>query len=771
MLKRHEIQVLLKAGHSRAEVARLAGISLRSVKRIAQEADVTHVDDAGARRTPAIGRPSVVQRFRKFVAAVLQEEPALRSVEVLRRARGQGYTGGKTAFYAVVAEARPKEVRPLVRFEGLPGEFSQHDFGQVDVTYLGGVIRRIRFFASRLKYSRTVRVSLVLDETVETLVRTLADHLHSWGGAPLMCVFDRPKTVALKWRRDGVVTEWNPTFAYVALELGIGVEVCWPYRAQEKGLVENLVGFVKGSFFKQRRFLDEADLRQQLADWQREVNDERPCRATRVIPAVRLAEEAPRLRPLKVAPADLALRIPVYVGPTGTVIHDTHPYSMPPEAIGIAGTLYLYRDGVRIVAGRARPAVHPGGRRYPAGASGGPRRGRLRQAWQALPQAVAAARPRRTGPGLSDRGGASAAAPVDPRRRSPARVAAGARTRAVAAGLEPEHRAPDLRGAFHPARPEGPAATRGRDPVTTTPPFQLSEIELDALLKRLHLPNMRRLYRHVAVQAEEAQWAYRDFLGFLVAEEVAHRTQTRLQRLTRKAGFPFLKTIDDFDFTLQSTLRAALLGSFLTPDFVTDGRSLILQGKTGRGKTHLAVAIAYRAIQNGFEAGFTTAAHLIEDLANASQRGQLHEALPAYTQPHVLVVDEVGYLSYGPDAANVLYHVVNDRHLRKRPMIFTTNKPLTQWGRVLHDPDLAAAILDRVLERGRLLPLDGPSGRTRHLKLDQVFPEDAKDARISGSPGPEYPEPATGHRPRHGEACSGELAVFLPPRRAIAFPD
>ena len=271
---------------------------------------------------------------------------------MLRRARGQGYTGGKSAFYTLVAEVRPKDVRPLVRFEGLPGEFSQHDFGQVDVTYLDGTIRRVRFFASRLKYSRTVRVTLVPDETVETLVRTLADHLHSWGGAPLMCVFDRPKTVALKWRRDGVVTEWNPTFAYVALELGIGVEVCWPYRAQEKGSVENLVGFVKGSFFKQRRFLDETDLRQQLADWQREVNDERPCRATRGIPAVRLAEETPRLRPLKVAPADLALRVPVYVGPTGTVIHDTHPYSMPPEAIGMAGTLSLYRARVRIVAGR-----------------------------------------------------------------------------------------------------------------------------------------------------------------------------------------------------------------------------------------------------------------------------------------------------------------------------------------------------------------------------------------------------------------------------------
>jgi DNA replication protein DnaC len=282
--------------------------------------------------------------------------------------------------------------------------------------------------------------------------------------------------------------------------------------------------------------------------------------------------------------------------------------------------------------------------------------------------------------------------------------------------------------------------------VTATS-FHLSEIELDALLKRLHLPNMRRVYGQVAAKAEEEQWSYRDFLALLVADEVAHRTQTRLQRLTRKARFPYFKTIDDFDFTLQSTLRAAMLGSFLGPDFVTEGRSLILQGKTGRGKTHLAVAIAYRAIQNGFEAFFTTAAQLIEDLSNASQDGRLHRVLPAYTHPHVLVVDEVGYLSYGPDAANVLYHVVNDRHLRKRPMIFTTNKSLRQWGRVLHDPDLASAILDRVLERGRLIKMDGPSGRTRHLKLDQDFPHDADRARISGTSVPEFPEPTAGNGP------------------------
>ena len=242
--------------------------------------------------------------------------------------------------------------------QGLPGEFSQHDFGQVDVEFLGGAIRRIHFFASRLKYSRYLCVSVVKDEAVESLVRNLAEHLDRWGGVPLLCVFDRPKTVALKWHRNGEVTEWNPVFAYAMLEMGIGVELCWPYRPQEKGTVENLVGFVKSSFFKVRRFQDEGDLQQQLSLWHREVNQERPCRATGVFPAVRLSEERARLRPLKVRPEDLALRIPVYVGPTGTVLHDGHPYSMPPEAISMPATLYLYADRVRIAAGRYE-AIHP----------------------------------------------------------------------------------------------------------------------------------------------------------------------------------------------------------------------------------------------------------------------------------------------------------------------------------------------------------------------------------------------------------------------------
>jgi transposase len=358
MMKRYEIQILLRAGHSQAEVARLVGVCERTVRSVAREALVTSIDDGLERRRRAIGRPSKAEPFRELVSRLLADEPEMLSLEVLRRARLNGYTGGKTVLYDLVAEVRPTSRRPLVRFEGLPGEFTQHDFGEVDVRFVDGSRRRVHFFASRLKYSRFVQVSLVPDERVESLVRTLVDHFEAMGGVPLLAVFDRPKTVAIAWAKDGSVTQWNETFAHVMLELGVGVEVCWPGRGNQKGAVENLVGWVKGSFFKPRRFHDEADLREQLAAWHREVNTERPSRATHVIPAERLAEEQPRLRPLKVAPVDLALRFPVYVGPTATVVHDTHPYSMPPEAIGIAGTLFLYRDRVRIVAGRFE-AMHP----------------------------------------------------------------------------------------------------------------------------------------------------------------------------------------------------------------------------------------------------------------------------------------------------------------------------------------------------------------------------------------------------------------------------
>lgn len=351
-LKRYEIQLLASVGHTQAEVAKFAGVDERTVRRIVREAPVMIPASVVEEVSRSVGRPSIVEPYRALVCEMVDKDPELLSVELLRRARAGGYSGGKSALYELIASVRPVKTEVEMRFEGLPGEFSQHDFGQIDVRYDNGRIERVHFFASRLKWSRWVEVTPVPNEVAETLIRTLADHFVGFGGVPLCAVFDRPKTVALKWKKNGEVTEWNPIFAYAALEMGFTAEVCWPHAPRQKGSVENLVGWVKGSFFKQRRFHDRADLVDQLTQWLFEVNTERPCRATGVIPAVRREEERPRLRALRVLPQDLALRIPVSVGPTAEVLYNGHAYSMPPEAAGFPATLYLYRDRVRIVAGR-----------------------------------------------------------------------------------------------------------------------------------------------------------------------------------------------------------------------------------------------------------------------------------------------------------------------------------------------------------------------------------------------------------------------------------
>ena len=213
MLKRHEVEILLKAGHAKTEVARLAGVSLCSVKRIAQENAVLHVDDVAERAQRQIGRPSTVQNFRKQVVEILEQEPDLATLEILRRAREAGYEGGKTALYALVASLRPKSAKPLVRFEGLAGEFSQHDFGQVQVNFLNGSCQQIHFFASRLKYSRFMQVSLVKDETVETLaslVNSLWLALHLCTECSLNDVADDRARVTVRRRRlAGAISDFD----------------------------------------------------------------------------------------------------------------------------------------------------------------------------------------------------------------------------------------------------------------------------------------------------------------------------------------------------------------------------------------------------------------------------------------------------------------------------------------------------------------------------------------------------------------------------------
>lgn len=361
MLDRHAVQKLLRAGVSAREIARQLDTSVRTVRRIAREAAIEQVDGATARALHPVGRPAVTAALRERVQALLLADPELPPGEVCRLLREDGTPLGLSTVYRVIAGVRPMLPTPLmVRFEGVAGEFAQFDFGEALVRLTDGTKRTVHFAAYRLKYSRWIHVVLVPNERIEALVRSLIDSFAAAGNAvPLRVVFDNPKTVVL--RREEGRPVWNATLAQVAIDYGFVVELCAPRSPEQKGAVENLVGYVKRAFFRARRFVDlTTDLPQQLADWRSDVNTVRPCRATQEIPAARLRAEQARMKPLAILPGEYGLRFPVTVGPTAMVTYQGMRYAMPAAACGLPATLWLYPDRVKLLtAGGKHEAIHP----------------------------------------------------------------------------------------------------------------------------------------------------------------------------------------------------------------------------------------------------------------------------------------------------------------------------------------------------------------------------------------------------------------------------
>ncbi len=234
--------------------------------------------------------------------------------EICRLLKAEGPPLGLSTVYRVLTAVRATIPTALqVRFEGVAGEFAQFDFGQVSVRLADGSRRTGHFAAYRLKYSRWIHVVVVANERVEALICSLLDSFAASGGVPLRVVFDNPKTVVVRHEEGRSV--WNAVLAPVAIDYGFTIELCTRRQPQQKGAVENLVGYVKRAFFRARRFTDVAtDLPTQLSEWLVEVNTTRPNRATKEIPAERLAAEQARMKALAVAPDDYGLRIPVTVG-------------------------------------------------------------------------------------------------------------------------------------------------------------------------------------------------------------------------------------------------------------------------------------------------------------------------------------------------------------------------------------------------------------------------------------------------------------------------
>ncbi len=366
LLERYIVQELKKTGACQKVIREATGISERTQRRLQQEPPVTDAEDGNFRKLRKVGRPSTADVYEPLVDQWLAEprqpeDGPLKSIEVYTRLKELGYTGGKTAVYDLVRRLRPLESKlPLVRFEGLPGEFSQHDFGQRRVSFADGTTQIVHFFASRLKYSRTIDVRIVENEQLETVVRCLLRAFERFGGIPLKCVFDNMTTVVESRGLDPdgqVQVVWNQRFGQFVIDCGFIPVACWPYRPQQKGSVENLVGFVKGNFFCGRRFCDRAELVEQLESWVVKVNTERVCDATDEIPATRLVQES--LKPCPYQAETYAFKVTAVVRPTARVRYQNVDYSLPAQYIGQSVTLHLQQEVVNIYLGHRWLTTHP----------------------------------------------------------------------------------------------------------------------------------------------------------------------------------------------------------------------------------------------------------------------------------------------------------------------------------------------------------------------------------------------------------------------------
>jgi transposase len=362
-MTRQRIHIHSEAGLTHTRIAALTQTSVSTVQRVLQEPPPTPSDLASEQMLrPHAGRPAIGGSWSDRVLTLLTERPDLPTTEALRIASTEwSWSGSRATFFRLVRSLRPAPVpEPMVRFEGLPGEFAQFDFGQAVVTYADGRKEKVHIFVGRLKFSRQVQVIVVPNEQAETLIRCVVACCHAWGGSPLAWVFDNPTTVRLS-KTGELPVRLHPYLQHLAGELRVAVELCAPRSGNQKGSVERGVGWAKNSFLLVRRFLDRADLEAQLAAWLVEINTTRKSDATKQIPATLLAQEAVRLteRPVSWTAADYPLRESATVTPVATIVVRGTPYQVDPKAIGTVATVLMRQDVIEVITVRGTTVTHP----------------------------------------------------------------------------------------------------------------------------------------------------------------------------------------------------------------------------------------------------------------------------------------------------------------------------------------------------------------------------------------------------------------------------
>jgi DNA replication protein DnaC len=228
----------------------------------------------------------------------------------------------------------------------------------------------------------------------------------------------------------------------------------------------------------------------------------------------------------------------------------------------------------------------------------------------------------------------------------------------------------------------------------------------------LKTPTIGRVWDDLAAQARDLNWSHGKYLTAVLERQVADRESAGTTMRIHTAHFPAVKTLEEFNLDHLPSMRRDLLAHLATGTFAAKAEYVILLGPPGIGTTHLAIGLGVKATQAGYSVLFDTASNWITRLAAAHQSGQLEVELKKIRRYKLIIVDEVGYIPFDHDAANLFFQLIASRYEQGSVMV-TSNLPFGRWGEVFGDEIVAAAMIDRLVHHAEVLTLSGDSYRTR----------------------------------------------------------
>ena len=240
-------------------------------------------------------------------------------------------------------------------------------------------------------------------------------------------------------------------------------------------------------------------------------------------------------------------------------------------------------------------------------------------------------------------------------------------------------------------------------------------MELPNLLDKLKMDHLEAQLDAVCEQAAQRQLDFKSFLCQALETEWQGRYQRGIEARLRQARFPWIKTLEQFEFDFQPSLDRRQVRELTGMSFVERTHNVIILGPPGVGKTHLAIALGVKAVEAGYSALFLTLESLMTRLVKAFHENRLERSLQQLTYPKVLIVDEIGYLPLSQLEASLFFRLVVRRYERAS-LIVTSNKSFLDWGETFNDPVLATAILDRLLHYSTTLNIKGESYRLKEKR-------------------------------------------------------